>query len=244
MRIAVVSDIHANLAALDAVLRHAAQVDAVWCTGDTVGYGPQPSECIARLRGLGAVWVAGNHERAATGALSTAAFNPAAAEAAEWTRRRLTDAEKAALDALPEVCQANGCILAHGTVRDPIWEYMFDAWTARAHLDLVATRVSFVGHTHVPAVAREERSAPEGCTLSRLLPGDVVDLAGDAKVVLNAGSVGQPRDHDPRASYGVLDTAVQTFTLHRVEYDIAATQKLMAEEGLPLWLIQRLSSGR
>jgi diadenosine tetraphosphatase ApaH/serine/threonine PP2A family protein phosphatase len=243
MRIAVISDIHANLLALEAVLAHARTIQAVWNMGDCVGYGPQPGECIARLRESGAIWVAGNHERAATGAIGIEDFNPAAAMAAQWTENRLTDDEKSFLDALPEtVCELD-FTLVHGTLRWPIWEYLVDFETARAHLSLQQTPFSFVGHTHVPMQVTELPDDRQGCELHRLSDGDVVELGG-ARLVLNPGSVGQPRDGDKRASYGLLDTDTRTFTLRRVDYDIAATQKLMEEADLPNWLIERLAIGR
>lgn len=243
MRIAVTSDVHANLAALEAVLAHAGTIDGVWNMGDCVGYGPQPSECIARLRDSGGLWVAGNHERAATGAIDTDDFNPQAAMAAEWTKDRLSDEEKAFLDALPEVTRELDFTLVHGTLRWPIWEYLVDYETARAHLSLQQTAFGFVGHTHVPMQVTELPDDRQGCELFRLSDGDVVEL-GDTRLVLNPGSVGQPRDGDKRASYGLLDTDARKFTLHRVEYNIEATQKLMEEADLPNWLIERLAIGR
>lgn len=244
MRIAVTSDIHANLAALQAVLEHAGRIDAIWNTGDAVGYGPQPSAVIARLRDLGALWVAGNHERAATGALSTAEFNPQAAAAADWTSDQLSAGDKAFLDSLPEVISDGEFTFVHGTLRDPVWEYLFDEHAARGHLALQHTPFCFVGHTHVPMLVSEAPESPEGVTLRRLKDGEVVSLADDLRLVLNAGSVGQPRDGDKRASYGIVDTEAATFTLHRVDYDIAATQRLMEDAGLPEWLIERLAIGR
>jgi diadenosine tetraphosphatase ApaH/serine/threonine PP2A family protein phosphatase len=244
MRIAIVSDIHANLAALDAVLEHAGPVDRVWCLGDTVGYGPQPGECIDRLRSLDTVWVAGNHERAATGAMTTEDFNANAAAAALWTRDRLSAEHRAFLDALPETALEGEFTLVHGTLRWPLWEYLFDEDTALAHLSLQQTRYSFVGHTHVPAVVVEQPDAPAGCEMRRLHDGESIDLAGERRLVFNPGSVGQPRDGDRRASYGEMDTKAGTFTLRRVEYDIPATQGLMRDAGLPAWLIERLEIGR
>ncbi len=243
MRIAITSDIHANLAALEAVLEHAGRIGAIWNMGDCVGYGPQPGECIARLRESGAVWVAGNHERAATGAISTDDFNPAAAAAAQWTTNRLSDDEKAFLDGLLEVERQSDFTLVHGTLRWPVWEYLVDFETARAHLSLQQTQFGFVGHTHIPMQVTELPDDRQGCELHRLADGDVVKL-GESRLVLNPGSVGQPRDGDKRASYGLLYTDARTFTLHRVEYDIAATQKLMEEADLPNWLIERLAIGR
>jgi diadenosine tetraphosphatase ApaH/serine/threonine PP2A family protein phosphatase len=244
MRIAVMSDVHSNLAALEAVLADAERrgsVDGVWNTGDAVGYGPQPRECIARLREAGAAWVAGNHERAVTGAISTDEFNPTAARAAQWTGAQLTDDEKAFLDGLPETALQGDFTLCHGTLRDPIWEYLIDEQAALGHLSLQRTPFALVGHTHVPALVTE---TPAGCEMQRLRDGEVVALSGEVRLVLNAGSVGQPRDGDKRASYGVYDSDAATFTLHRVEYDIARTQKLMEDAGLPDWLAERLAIGR
>lgn len=246
MRILVVSDIHANLAALEAVLQDAearGQIDAVWNAGDAVGYGPQPSECVARLRELGALWVAGNHERAATGAIDTSEFNATAAEAAEWTAGRLSSDEKSFLDALPETLTEGDFVIVHGTLRYPIWEYLYDAESAQAHLSLMQVQFSVVGHTHVPMKVGWNRNQDE-CRLTRLKDGSRVSLVGDDKVVLNPGSVGQPRDGDPRASYGVYDSDEATFFFHRVEYDIKATQGRMLEAGLPTWLYERLEIGR
>ena len=264
MRILIVSDVHANLVALEAVLRDAERggaIDGVWSLGDCVGYGPQPGECVARLRGLGAVMVAGNHERAATGAIGTEEFNSDAAAAAEWTKARLSGDEKAFLDSLDEVVRPEvegdgagqpagtqaarrGFTLVHGTLRWPIWEYMLSPEVALAHLALQETPFGLVGHTHVPMLVIEDRNSLDGCQLFRLADGERIDLDPNMRIVVNPGSVGQPRDGDRRASYAVYDTEANSITLHRVEYEIAATQKLMAEEGLPLWLIQRLETGR
>jgi diadenosine tetraphosphatase ApaH/serine/threonine PP2A family protein phosphatase len=247
VRALVVSDIHANLTALNAVLREAegaGPIDAVWNMGDCVGYGPQPVECVSRMRDAGAVWVAGNHERAATGAIGTEDFNAQAAAAAIWTGEQLGQADKAFLDALPETAQQTECTLVHGTLRWPLWEYLYDHDAALGHLALQSTPVGFVGHTHVPMSVEEDSAAPEGCRMRRLSDGEVVSIGGPHRVVLNPGSVGQPRDGDPRASFGIYDSDDRAFTLRRVEYDIAVTQRLMEEAALPAWLIQRLASGR
>ncbi|HEV8575447.1 MAG TPA: metallophosphoesterase family protein [Dehalococcoidia bacterium] len=247
MRALIVSDIHANLVALEAVLKSAERggtIDAVWSLGDCVGYGPQPGECIARLKGSGAVMVAGNHERAATGAIGTEDFNRDAAAAAEWTKARLTEDEKSFLDGLPEVDSQDDFTLVHGTLRWPIWEYLYSAEAALAHLALQVTPFGLVGHTHVPMLVGEDPQSPEGCLLYRLDDGETVTLSAERRIVLNPGSVGQPRDGDPRASYALYDSESRLITLHRVEYDIPATQKLMSEAKLPGWLIERLSAGR
>jgi diadenosine tetraphosphatase ApaH/serine/threonine PP2A family protein phosphatase len=246
-RILIVSDVHANLTALDAVVRDAERdgaLDGVWSLGDCVGYGPQPGECIARLRELDTVLVAGNHERAATGAISTEDFNPDAAAAAEWTKARLSGEEKQFLDALPEVECRTDFTLVHGTLRWPIWEYMLSEEAVLGHLALQETTFGLVGHTHVPMVAAAGEGSADGCEMLLLRDGDVISLDSERRLVLNPGSVGQPRDGDARASYALYDSDANTITLRRVEYDIQETQKLMAEERLPLWLIQRLSVGR
>jgi diadenosine tetraphosphatase ApaH/serine/threonine PP2A family protein phosphatase len=253
-RTLIVSDVHANLAALEAVLRAAERggtIDAVWSLGDCVGYGPQPAECIARLRGLEAALVAGNHERAATGAIGTEDFNADAAAAAQWTKAHLTDAEKEFLDALAEVetpppagPEAAAFTLVHGTLRWPIWEYLYDSEAALGHLALQQTPFGLVGHTHVPMLVVEDRLSLDGCQLFRLADGEKVDLDPRIRMVVNPGSVGQPRDGDPRASYAIHDAEANSITLHRVEYAIDETQELMAEAGLPRWLIERLSAGR
>jgi predicted phosphodiesterase len=254
MRILIVSDIHANLAALEEVLQDAERrgpIDGVWSLGDCVGYGPQPGVCVARLREMAAVMVAGNHERACSGAMSTAEFNADAAAAAEWTKEQLSADEKEFLDSLPEVTRQN-CrdgasdaefTLVHGTLRWPVWEYLYTPETALAHLALQETPFGLVGHTHVPMIVTEDEALPEGCELRRLLDGEVVQLAGPDRLVINPGSVGQPRDGDPRASYALYDSTEWTVTLHRVEYAFNETQKLMSEAGLPRWLIERLAQG-
>jgi predicted phosphodiesterase len=248
MRVLVVSDVHANLAALETVLRDAradGALDAVWSLGDCVGYGPQPGECMSRLSDEGAAAVAGNHERAATGAISVDDFNPDARAAALWTAGRLAPDEKASLDAMPETrVEAEHFTLVHGTLRWPIWEYLYTEEAGAAHLALQETPFGFCGHTHVPAIATLDADAPEGCDLRRLADGLAVALDPGTKIVINPGSVGQPRDGDPRASYAVYDSETQSVTVRRVEYDIGSTQSLMEEAGLPRWLVERLSEGR
>jgi len=284
VRVLILSDIHSNLAALEAVLRHAGDagpIDAAWCLGDTVGYGPQPRECIARLRELGAVMVAGNHDRAATGAMGIEEFNQDAATAARWTMAQLSAEERSFLDGLPEVvvmaaaephslpseadqpaaekagvredrvdpslkAGASGAefTLVHGTLRWPMWEYLYSHEAARAHLERQQTPFGLVGHTHVPMLVVEGPQFPQGCELYYLEDGYRLTLTREQKLVINPGGVGQPRDGDPRAAYALYDSADATLSLHRVEYDIGATQKLMEEARLPRWLIERLALGR
>jgi len=268
MRIAIIADVHANLVALEAVLRHAetqGATDDLWCLGDIVGYGPQPVQCVSRLREAGATTVAGNHDRAGTGMMDTEEFNPDATTAALWTQAQLPQSDAAFLDALPEVAyvasgqrpQTEACLpagragaseagftLVHGTLREPIWEYLQSHETALAHLERQETPFSLVGHTHVPMLVVQGQEFPHGCEIYYLEDGTRLRLSRERKLVINPGGVGQPRDGDPRAAYAVYDTESETVTLHRLEYDIAATQKLMEAAGLPRWLVQRLAVGR
>ena len=242
MRIAIISDVHSNLVALEAVLADAEGrgADAIWNLGDTVGYGPDPNSVVARLAEAGAVSVLGNHDAAATGRIGTEWFNRLAAEAAEWTRDHLEPETAAYLGSLSEVAREGDWSLAHGTLREPIWEYLITEEAAEGHFERQETPYSAVGHTHVPLrVERGERGV-EG---SAPAEGKTVAL-GEGPLCINPGSVGQPRDGDPRASYALVDGDEGTVTHHRVTYDVAKTQRRMADAGLPRELAARLSAGR
>ena len=244
MRVAIVSDIHANLAAFEAVLAHAGPagaIDALWCLGDTVGYGPQPNECTALLRGFEQRTVAGNHDLAACGRMGTDEFNAAAAAAARWTAEQLAEAERSFLEELPPVLCEGEFTLVHGSLRWPEWEYLLSGEQAQAHFELQGTPYGLVGHSHLPFVCNEGVDAPP--SLRPAIDGERVELA-EGRLILNPGSVGQPRDGDPRASYVVYDTDTRVATFCRVEYDIEATQRAMDAAGLPRWLSERLSEGR
>ena len=239
MRIAVLSDIHGNLPALEAVLRALRPFDAVWQLGDVVGYGPQPDEVVARLAAEGAVGVRGNHDSAAIGELSTDAFNDDARAAVEWTAERIDAQTRSWLAALPLTTVDPPFTMVHGSPRDPTWEYVFTSGVARANLRSFDTRHCLVGHTHVPIVFRERGTAMESINAG---PGDTFEL-GRQRVIVNPGSVGQPRDGDPRASAMVIDTDAQRLEWQRVEYPIEKVQKLMSQEDLPVRLIARLRYG-
>ena len=244
MRIAIVSDIHANLPAFEAVLRHAeatGRVDALWCLGDTVGYGPHPNECVALLRRYEHRTVGGNHDLAACGRMGTEEFNEAAAEAARWTAEQLTNGTAAYLRELPLVVTEDDFTLVHGSLRWPEWEYLLSGEQAQAHFELQRTPYGLVGHSHIPFVCEEHAGAPP--TLRPATDGEQVELS-DGRLILNPGGVGQPRDGDPRAAYALYDTDARTVTFSRVEYDIAATQQAMEATRLPRWLSERLSQGR
>jgi diadenosine tetraphosphatase ApaH/serine/threonine PP2A family protein phosphatase len=240
MRVAVLSDIHANLPALEAVLASLGEVDAVWQLGDVVGYGPHPDEVVARLREIGATGVRGNHDVATLGVLDVEWFNPAARRAVEWTARRISPETRAWLAGLPERAELGEMTLVHGSPRDPTWEYVTTTPEARANLEWFATPYCLHGHTHVPVAWRDDDGHVE-----LLRPSGGSELALDGRrVLLNPGSVGQPRDGDPRASYFVLDTEARRVTWHRVAYAIATTQADIRAAGLPGWLADRLADGR
>ena len=242
MRIAIISDVHSNLVALDAVLADAEGrgADAIWNLGDTVGYGPDPNGVVARLAEAGALSVLGNHDAAATGRIGTELFNWLAAEAAEWTREHLEPETAAYLDGLNEVAREGEWTLVHGTLREPTWEYLITEEAAEGHFERQETPYSAVGHTHVPLRVFRGARGVEGSTP---VEGEAVAL-GEGPLCINPGSVGQPRDGDPRASYALVDGDEGTVTHHRVVYDVAETQGRMADAGLPRELAARLSAGR
>ncbi len=240
MRIAVLSDIHSNLVALDSVLAALGTIDAVWQLGDIVGYGPEPDAVVARLADRGAIGVRGNHDAAAAGGDEAKYFNVDARRAIEWTRSVIRPATRELLAALPELLVSGDFTLVHGSPRAPIWEYVTSTPIARANFAVVDTPYVLHGHTHVPAVYRDEERAIE-----LMAPQDGFALRLDGRrVLLNPGSVGQPRDGDPRASYLVLDTDRGEATWHRVPYDIPATQAAMRAAGLPERLVDRLGQGQ
>lgn len=282
MRCVIISDIHGNFDALEKVIVDAmsfGSIDAIWCLGDIVGYGPNPNECVRELRecelgGIAVHAVAGNHDRAATGMISIAEFNPDAATAARWTMKSLTAETRAYLDGLPErldggdVPGLGDFTLVHGTPHDPVWDYMDSHAVALASLAEINTPHCLVGHTHraeyyalrpvghggpIPSSnsiddfeAADEPSSVQ-IFLSPFSHGTTVDVEPAVRLVANPGSVGQPRDRLSSASYLLLETADGGETrLHarRVEYNIDEVQRKMREAGLPEPLIKRLRFGR
>jgi predicted phosphodiesterase len=241
MRVAVVSDVHSNLAALRAVLASIGSVDALWQLGDVVGYGPDPNAVAQLLLGAGATGVRGNHDAAALGDVSVEYFNAAARLAVEWTRDRMDSRTRSYLAALPETLVPEGLdvTLVHGSPRDPIWEYLMTTREARENLTAFDTRLCLVGHSHVPGVLQERHGHIQAVAVE---PGRRLEL-GEGRAFLNPGSVGQPRDGDPRASFMILDTDAAAATWRRVHYDIASTQAEMRAMGLPRSLADRLSYG-
>ncbi len=241
MRILILSDIHANLTALEAVLADAGDFEAVWCLGDLVGYGPDPNECIARVRQLnGLVCLLGNHDAAALGQIDVETFNVEARQAIKWTQGVLTDSSMEFLKHLPEHEVVDLVTLVHGSPRQPVWEYLLDTRTATLNFGYFDTPFCFVGHTHLPVLYY----LPDESRVAKLIvPESHMELTMAPRSILNPGSVGQPRDRDPQASYAMYDTAQNKWEYKRVPYDIPDVQARMAAAGLPERHIQRLTAG-
>jgi predicted phosphodiesterase len=241
MRVLVVSDIHANLEALSAVLEDAGPFDVLWCLGDIVGYGPEPNACIDLIRTFEHVSIPGNHDWGVLGKLDLADFNTDARQANLWTREQLTPESRRYLEQLAEKQVIGEITLAHGSPRYPIWEYLLYASTATLNMAHFETHVCLVGHTHVPVRFHSEDS-DTGVDAYALAERQIVTL-DTGKHILNPGSVGQPRDGDPRASYIIADTESLSFEPRRVVYPVARTQERMRELGLPNRLVGRLELG-
>jgi len=239
MRVAVLSDIHGNLPALQAVLQAIGPVDALWQLGDIVGYGPEPDAVVSTLRESGAGGVRGNHDAAALGLIDADAFNDDARSAVDWTAARLEPATRDWLATLPERTVEGPFTMAHGSPRDPTWEYVYSVPVARANFPAFDTTHCLVGHTHVPLAFRLQDGRIETIQPSH---GSTLSL-DDRRTIVNPGSVGQPRDGDPRACAMLIDTDTMVVEWRRVPYPVAETQARMRTEGLPSRLIERLSFG-
>jgi diadenosine tetraphosphatase ApaH/serine/threonine PP2A family protein phosphatase len=237
----VISDIHGNLAALEAVLAAVdeARPDALWCLGDIVGYGARPNECCETVRRRASVCLAGNHDLAVRGTLELTDFSGDAGVAARWTRDVLDESARAFLDSLDTHATVEGAELYHASARDSVWEYVLSDEAAVVSLLLTEAPVVLVGHSHVALQVSLRGSDVEG----GLAPDGTTLGLGERRWLLNPGSVGQPRDGDPRAAWLELDQDAGTAVFHRVEYDVARTQAEITAAGLPAVLAQRLSHG-
>jgi predicted phosphodiesterase len=241
MRILILSDIHANLEALEAVLADSGPVDSVWCLGDLVGYGPNPNEVIDRVRDLpGFLSLIGNHDQAALGIIPLSRFNQDAGAAAAWTMEQLRTDNAAYLRALPSRITFEDFTLAHGSPRQPVWEYILDLQSAAGNFDSFTTSYCLIGHSHLPLIFHQPRS--NGTAASVSVPWDS-PLELEPRMILNPGSVGQPRDMDPRAAYAILDNQAGTWSARRVAYDAEKTRQKMLEVGLPERQASRLLAG-
>lgn len=240
MAILIISDIHANLAAFEAVLADAeGQWETIWCLGDVIGYGPNPNECVDLLRAHDHISLSGNHDWAVLGKLDINSFNDEAQTAVRWTRSVLRDDVRTYMASLPTTMLKDPFTLVHASPRQPVWEYILDAYTAAVNFSFFDTPYCLVGHTHVPGAFEQENNRilvqPPDYNQPHTLP--------KVRRIINPGSVGQPRDSDPRAAYALLDLEVMTWEYRRVEYPIAKTQEQMCEIGMPEKLITRLAHG-
>jgi diadenosine tetraphosphatase ApaH/serine/threonine PP2A family protein phosphatase len=240
LRVAVISDVHANLPALEAVLEHAGQegFDELWCLGDVVGYGGRPSECLALVRERTAICLGGNHDLVVSGVLDIDQFTSDAGVAARWTRSVLSADELEVLALLSPSGERAGVSLFHGSIRDPIWEYVLTVEAADASLRAQTTDLALVGHSHVQLALALGESGLQG---GKAEADQEVPLG--PKQLLNPGSVGQPRDHDPRAAWLLLDTEAQWARFRRTPYPVERAQADIREAGLPTRLADRLSRG-
>jgi diadenosine tetraphosphatase ApaH/serine/threonine PP2A family protein phosphatase len=239
-RVAVISDVHGNWQALEAVLEDVEreQPDELWCLGDLVGYGPRPNPCCAAVERRAAICLAGNHDLGVLGEIDLEEFAGDAGIAARWTRGVLAEGSRTFVQSLRPSAERDGAELFHASPRDPVWEYVLSADVARVAFDLTSAPLVLVGHSHVPLAI----------TLDEVLDGGLAEGGtelelGPGRRLLNPGSVGQPRDGDPRAAWLLLDHEAGTASFRRVEYDVAATQAEIRERGLPDALAQRLAHG-
>jgi predicted phosphodiesterase len=241
VRVAVISDIHGNLAALEAVLAEvdAAAPDEIWCLGDMTGYGAKPNECVDLVRDRSDVCLVGNHDLVVRGDLSVDEFSPEAAAAATWSKTVLGDDERTYLRSLAPLGERAGVSLYHASIRDPIWEYVVNAEVARACLVKQKSDLALIGHSHVPLALHLTAGTLRG---GHAAGGSEYPLE-ERKCLLNPGSVGQPRDRDPRAAWLLLDLDRHLASFHRVEYDIPRTQAEIMAAGLPQRLADRLAVG-
>ena len=242
MKVAVISDVHANLPALEAVLAwiETDDVDELWCLGDLTGYGAEPGRCMDVVLDRAAVCLAGNHDMVVTGEIDIAMFSSDARAAAEWTREILDADALARLRELRPSGERHGVELYHASIRDPVWEYVIDDRTAAICLEKQGSQISMVGHSHVPLAY-----GYAGDTFLGGMAGADTELSTlPGPFLLNPGSVGQPRDGDPRAAYLLLDLDTGQARWRRVDYDVQDAQRAIREAGLPLRLGARLAEGR
>ncbi len=243
MRYAIISDVHGNIEAFNVVLFELEKEspNQILFLGDIIGYGPDPNECIKRIKEVADIVLAGNHDHAAIGHTDISYFNPYAREAIEWTIGKLTEGEKLYLSQLPITGEVNidHIFLVHSTPKRPQeWNYIFTFEDALENFRYFTQMLCFVGHSHVPVVIEMNRHGTLG------ILRDEVKIKEGCRYIINVGSVGQPRDSNPDAAYVIYDTEKSTVWIKRVSYNYHKTQKKMREEGLPNYLIDRLAVGR
>ena len=242
MRVAVVSDIHGNYHALEAVLAEVLSEtpDEIWCLGDVVGYGPDPNRCCEAVERHANLCLAGNHDLAVIGSLTVEDFNGDAAVAVRWTQTVLAEDARRFLEPLVPAATRNGAALFHGSPIDPVWDYVLSEEVARASMEMVRAPLVMVGHSHVALSIAYDGEALSGGLAHG---GQEVDLRA-SRWLLNPGSVGQPRGGDPRAAWLMLDLAAGRASFRRTEYPIERTQAEIRSVGLPEALAVRLERGQ
>jgi predicted phosphodiesterase len=242
MRVLVISDIHANYTALEAVLKDAGQVDETWCLGDLVGYGPDPNAVVEEVHDIPKLTcILGNHDMAAIGKMPLEAFNGDARRSLIYHEKVITASSMDFMRSLSANIKVRGdATLAHGSPRDPLWEYILNALSARVNFEHFETPWCFVGHTHIQCMfALDEKT--DRVTLDQTKTDKAITLR--PKIILNPGSVGQPRDRDPRAAYAIYDTEAFTWTPRRVTYNIPEVQERIRAAGLPEKHAVRIGEG-
>ena len=240
MRLAILGDVHANLEALETVIEatRKEKVEGYYCVGDLVGYGAQPSECIKIIQDLKCETVAGNHDHAALGRTPIEFFNPDARLAVEWTRRKLTEADTKFLGSLPYTIEKEDFTISHATLHTPqFFEYIQTIFDAQLSFDVLKNSICFLGHSHVPVNFFD--TMPISYNMEAK-----VKLTKGRRILCNVGSVGQPRDGNPRAAWGLYDTSKRQVEVRRLEYDIASAAKKIIDAGLPKANAERLFLGR
>ena len=242
MRVLVISDIHANYTALKAVLEEAGEVDETWCLGDLVGYGPDPNAVVEEIREIkNLTCLLGNHDVAAIGKMPLETFNGDARKSLMHHEKVLSASNMDFLNSLPSKTKVRGeATMAHGSPRDPLWEYILNTLSARLNFEHFDTPWCFVGHSHIQCMfALDEQN--DRVTLEQVKPDITISLR--SKLILNPGSVGQPRDRDPRAAFAIYDTEASTWTPRRAEYNIAEVQERIRSAGLPEKHAARIAEG-
>ena len=244
VRYGILSDIHSNLEALETALDAVKEVDILVSPGDVVGYGPNPNECCDLIREKNAVIVLGNHDAAVVGSMSLDWFNPFARDAAEWTQRRLTPANRAFLEGLPLIHRSEHFVMVHAALSLPEqFDYITSAWEAGpTFAEMQAETLCLIGHTHL-AEFYTQRIGELGSDQISMAAGGSIELRPEFRYVVNCGSVGQPRDYNPNLSIGIYDTESRTVEIRRLDYPVGVVQEKMRAEGLPEPLWRRLEFG-
>ena len=242
MRYAIISDIHGNLEALEAVWYDLQKenVQRIFSLGDIVGYGPDPNLCIKKIKEIAHASIAGNHDHAVLGLTDIEYFNPYAREAIEWTITEITEENREYLKILPLTIQVDGMTLVHSSPKEPKeWHYIDTLSEAEENLDYFSDQICLIGHSHQPFVVVCDSA--KRCFVEN---GYAIQLKDEHRCIINVGSVGQPRDGDPRACYIIIDKGAKEAQFKRVSYGYRITQEKMKRAGLPKFLIERLAVGR